>query len=100
MARRLGRGAKLPAHLETGLRGEREALFELRRMGYTVVARRWQTAKVRGDVDLIGWKGDTLCFIEVKTRTAARRLRGGGCGGSGEAGAASEAGAGVLEIVR
>ncbi|WP_241654333.1 YraN family protein [Granulicella sibirica] len=70
LARRLGKGAKLPAHLQTGLVGEREALFELRRLGYTVVARRWATAKVRGDVDLIGWKGDTLCFVEVKTRTA------------------------------
>jgi putative endonuclease len=24
---------------------------------------------VRGDVDLIGWDGDCLCFVEVKTRT-------------------------------
>lgn len=62
--------AKLPAHLLTGLRGEREALFELRRRGYTVVARRWTSPRVRGDVDLIGWHGDQLCFIEVKTRTA------------------------------
>jgi putative endonuclease len=57
------------AHLATGLRGEREALFELQKMKYTVVARRWKNAKLRGDVDLIGWEGDCLCFIEVKTRT-------------------------------
>jgi len=25
---------------------------------------------MRGDVDLIGWADDRLCFIEVKTRTA------------------------------
>ncbi len=56
-------------HLATGLRGEREALFHLRSLGYTVVARRWKNAKLRGDVDLIGWDGDWLCFIEVKTRT-------------------------------
>lgn len=56
-------------HLATGLRGEREALFHLRMLGYTVVARRWKNAKLRGDVDLIGWDGDWLCFIEVKTRT-------------------------------
>ena len=69
LAALLGRGPRLAGHLATGLRGEREALFELRRMGYTVVARRWKNAKLRGDVDLIGWDGEWLCFIEVKTRT-------------------------------
>ena len=34
-----------------------------------IVARRWTSAKLRGDLDLIGWDGDTLCFYEVKTRT-------------------------------
>ncbi len=57
------------AHLATGERGEREALFHLRRQGYTVVARRWKSAKLWGDVDLIGWDGEWLCFIEVKTRS-------------------------------
>jgi putative endonuclease len=56
-------------HLATGMRGEREALFHLRKLGYTIVARRWKSAKLRGDVDLIGWDGEWLCFIEVKTRT-------------------------------
>jgi putative endonuclease len=45
-------------------------MFELRRRGMIVVARRWTSAKMRGDVDLIGWDGGQLCFIEVKTRTA------------------------------
>lgn len=68
-AGRLGRGARLPAHLTTGVRGEREALFYLRKEGYVVVARRWKSAKLWGDVDLIAWDGEWLCFIEVKTRT-------------------------------
>src|SRR5271156_5865523 len=55
-------------HLVTGERGELEALFYLRRMGYTVVARRWKSSRLRGDVDLIGWDGEWLCFVEVKTR--------------------------------
>ena len=63
------RRRKVPEHLAVGLRGEREALFHLRGLGYVVVARRWRTAKLRGDVDLIGWDGDRLCFVEVKTRT-------------------------------
>ena len=69
LAAMVQRGPGLPEHLRTGLRGERAALFELRRRGYTVVARRWTSAKMRGDVDLIGWDGEWLCFIEVKART-------------------------------
>jgi putative endonuclease len=57
------------AHLETGLRGERAGFFWLMRRGYVVVARGWHSARARGDLDLIAWKGETLCFIEVKTRT-------------------------------
>jgi len=66
---RLGRGAKEPRNLVTGARGEREALFYLRKLGYTMVAQRWTSGKLRGDVDLIGWDGEWLCFVEVKTRT-------------------------------
>lgn len=64
------RDRKLAAHLRTGLLGEREALFELRRRGYAVVARRWTSGLAAGDADLIAWHEDRLCFIEVKTRTA------------------------------
>ena len=67
---RMRRGPVTASHLATGLDGERAAYFELKRRGLKVVARRWTNARVRGDVDLIGWDGDLLCFIEVKTRTA------------------------------
>ncbi len=60
----------MPPHLATGLAGEDAAFFYLRRKGYTIVARRWSSGDVPGDVDLIGWQGSLLCFIEVKTRTA------------------------------
>ncbi len=69
LSARLGRTPHIPPHLRTGLRGEEEAFFYLRQHGYVVVARRWRTPKLPGDVDLIAWHGDTLCFIEVKTRT-------------------------------
>jgi putative endonuclease len=65
----LGRPA-MAAHLATGAVGEREALFHLRGLGYTVVARRWKTPKLRGDVDLIAWDGEWLCFVEVKARSS------------------------------
>jgi putative endonuclease len=66
---RLAGKTPLAPHLVTGLLGEREALFHLRSLGYTVVARRWKSVKLRGDVDLIAWDGAILCFVEVKTRT-------------------------------
>jgi len=69
LASRRGDGRAEAKHLTTGERGEREALFYLRRLGYTVVARRWKSAKLWGDVDLIGWDGEWLCFVEVKTRS-------------------------------
>jgi putative endonuclease len=70
LTQRRGRCASLPAHLTTGLAGEDAAFFHLRRKGYIVVARRWSSGDVPGDVDLIAWQGPMLCFIEVKTRTA------------------------------
>ncbi len=63
-----GRVAPLAPHLEMGEQGELLALFYLRQKGYVIVARRWQTPRQRGDIDLIAWEGDILCFIEVKTR--------------------------------
>jgi putative endonuclease len=59
-----------PRHLATGVRGEDAAFFHLLRSGYTVVARRWSAGNVPGDVDLIAWQGELLCFFEVKARTA------------------------------
>ncbi len=69
LARRLGRDRTQPAHLYLGERGELEALFFLRRQGYLVTARRWRAPELSGDLDLVAWEGDTLCFIEVKTRS-------------------------------
>lgn len=68
-AHRRGESPK-PEHLLTGERGEDHAFFHLRSMGYTIVARRWVSARVKGDLDLVGWDGDTLVVFEVKTRTA------------------------------
>ena len=70
LARWRGRAPALPTHLETGFDGEDAAYFDLSRKGYQVVARRWSSGNVPGDVDLIAWQSTILCFIEVKTRTA------------------------------
>jgi putative endonuclease len=60
---------KIAAHRKTGRRGEEAAYFHLRKLGYTMVARNFRTPRCRGEIDLIGWEDDTLCFVEVKTRT-------------------------------
>jgi putative endonuclease len=59
-----------PQHLRTGMRGEEDAFFELRKLGYVMVARNVRSPRSHGEIDLIGWDGDVLCFIEVKTRTS------------------------------
>jgi putative endonuclease len=68
-----GRQPARAPHLVTGERGERAAFFWLRRHGYIVIARGWRSSRAPGDLDLIAWQkdpqSDTLCFIEVKTRT-------------------------------
>jgi putative endonuclease len=70
LARKRGRAPIEAAHLETGLQGEDAAYFHLSRKGYRVVARRWSSGNVAGDLDLVAWQGSILCFAEVKTRTA------------------------------
>lgn len=52
-----------------GERGEEDAYFYLRRLGYVMVARNYRSPRHHGEIDLIGWDHDVLCFIEVKTRT-------------------------------
>ena len=52
--------------LELGRRGEELALKKIKRLGYTCIARNYRCAL--GEVDLIAKDGDTLVFIETKTR--------------------------------
>jgi putative endonuclease len=58
-----------PEHQRTGRRGEEDAYFYLRRRGYVIIARNFRSPHSRGELDLVGWDKDVLCFIEVKTRT-------------------------------
>ena len=60
---------QMPAHQRTGRRGEEDAYFYLRRRGYVIIARNYRSPHSRGELDLVGWDGDVLCFIEVKTRS-------------------------------
>jgi putative endonuclease len=66
-------------HLELGERGERLALeYLLKVEGYRLVATNFRVPIGRGmkgqkltaEIDIIAYEGDTLSFVEVKTRTS------------------------------
>ena len=57
----------------TGVRGETYAYWYLRRHGYVVVARNYMLPGVKGEIDLVGYDGPVLAFVEVKTRVASDR---------------------------
>jgi putative endonuclease len=56
----------------TGVRGETYAYWCLRRLGYIFVARNYMPEHGKGELDLIGFEGDTLAFVEVRTRLAVK----------------------------
>lgn len=56
-------------HLKVGAHGETLAYWHLRRAGYTIVARNQRPHSRSGELDMVGWDGPVLAFIEVKTRS-------------------------------
>ena len=57
-----------PEHLRLGTRGERLAARFLRQNGYKILYRNFR-GRSGGEIDLVCRDGDTLVFVEVKTRT-------------------------------
>jgi len=53
----------------TGIRGETYAYWYLRRHGYVLVARNFTSPGLKGEIDMVGYDGPVLAFVEVKTRT-------------------------------
>lgn len=58
-----------PAHLVAGRWGEKQARLFLERRGYTCIGERVRVGR-RDEIDLIMRTGETLVFVEVKTRRA------------------------------
>lgn len=54
---------------QTGVRGETYAYWYLRRHGYVLVARNFTSPGIKGEIDMVGYDGAVLAFVEVKTRT-------------------------------
>ncbi len=57
----------LPEHLKVGLRGEQLAARYLRDRKYEILAANYSTKL--GETDIIAIKDNTVCFVEVKTRS-------------------------------
>jgi putative endonuclease len=57
----------------TGIRGETYAYWYLRRQGYTMIARNYRAPGIKGEIDMVGYDGKVLAFVEVKTRAAAEK---------------------------
>jgi putative endonuclease len=53
-----------------GARSEALAADYLASLGYRIVARNHRCR--RGEIDIIAYDGDTLCFVEVRSRTPSR----------------------------
>ena len=60
----------------TGVRGETYAYWFLRRNGCVMIAQNFTYRGMKGEIDLVGYDGKTLAFVEVKTRTSPREAFG------------------------
>ena len=59
----------------TGVHGETYAYWYLRMLGYIFVARNYSPrGGAKGELDLVGYDGDKLAFVEVRTRTVSDQL--------------------------
>lgn len=56
---------------ELGRRGEEAAAKYLKRRGFEVLHRNWTC--FAGEADIVALQDDTLCFVEVKTRTSVEK---------------------------
>jgi putative endonuclease len=66
------------AHLKLGRRGEELAAAYLQKRGYRIVAANFSlpvgrnrlSVLINVEIDLVAYEGETLCFIEVKSRAS------------------------------
>lgn len=63
-----GRRRHMTEEHALGRRGEDIAQRFLQRAGIVIVDRNYRMASGSGEVDLVGWEGDRLVFVEVKSR--------------------------------
>lgn len=59
----------MPKTLETGKKGEEQAIDHLKALGYTILEVNWRHKKL--EIDIIARDGEFLTIVEVKTRKNA-----------------------------
>jgi putative endonuclease len=58
--------------LQLGVRGETYAYWYLRRLDNIFIAPNYNPSRIKGELDLIGYDGETLAIVEVRTRQASK----------------------------
>ncbi len=69
-ARHSARSRRASVEQVVGRRGEDLAHRFLEKRGLRIVARNYRPPSGGGEIDLIGWDGETLVLVEVKCRTS------------------------------
>jgi putative endonuclease len=59
-----------------GINGETYAYWYLRRHGYVFVARNYRVPGDKAEIDLVGYDGPVLAFVEVKKRSGTEERPG------------------------
>ncbi len=59
---------------EKGTLGEIAVAYYLEALGYEILCRNFRTRG--GEIDIVAEKGETLCFVEVKTRRLGAMISG------------------------
>jgi putative endonuclease len=59
-----------------GLLGETYGYWYLRRQGYVFIAKNYMPQGIKGELDLVGYDGETIAFVEIRTRTVREDISG------------------------
>jgi putative endonuclease len=59
-----------------GLLGETYGYWYLRRQGYIFIAKNYMPQGAKGELDLVGYDGETIAFVEIRTRTVRGDISG------------------------
>jgi Uncharacterised protein family UPF0102 len=59
-----------------GLLGETYGYWYLRKQGYVFIAKNYMPQGAKGELDLLGYDGETIAFVENRTRTVREDISG------------------------